>query len=193
MDFSSSDIVKLAELLKPPKNNSDSEDSDSEQINNAEPLPTDVGKKPKPSVYAKLPHKDETKKYDPMNPESEEKLYFNEESEVISDWRKTPQWDISYKQKVTASDVFLQMGAKSPATASCEDMILKIHLPEEDHRNIDLKIKESSITLVSPKYKLDAPLPHPVDPQRGNAQWDQDAENLVVTLRMNREFDFINF
>ncbi|KAF5298420.1 hypothetical protein FQR65_LT01198 [Abscondita terminalis] len=190
MDFEGSDILKLAELLKPPKNCSDSEDSDAEVSNCLEPLPNDVGKKPKPSVYTKITSETRPKKYDP---ETEDALYFDEEAVAATEWRKTPHWDVSYKQQVTASDVFLQMEAKSPSTASCEDMIIKIHLPEEDHVNIDLKIKEQSITLVSPKYKLDVPLPHPVDPQRGNAQWDKDTENLIVTLRMNREFDFINF
>ncbi|KAF5306397.1 hypothetical protein FQA39_LY08906 [Lamprigera yunnana] len=193
MDFEGSDILKLAELLAPKHEcNSDSDESDGERCtNNTEPLPSEVGKKPKQSVYAKLPPKNESKKYDALDPECEDALYFTDESKT--DWRKTPKWDISYKQLVTASDVFLQMGQKSPATASCEDIILKIHLVEEDHRNIDLKITESAINLVSPKYRLEIPLPQPVDPKRGNAKWDQDTETLTVTLRMNREFDFINF
>lgn len=85
------------------------------------------------------------------------------------------------------------MSGKTLATASCEDMILKIHLPEEDHRNIDLKVFKDNIKLVSPKFRLEIPLPHSVDPQRGNAQWNKDAEQLIVTLRMEREFDYINF
>lgn len=85
------------------------------------------------------------------------------------------------------------MGAKNPSTASCEDMILKIHLPSEDFYNIDIKITENQVKLISSKYSLEAPLPQTVDPQKGNAQWDKETEMLIVTLRMNREFDFINF
>lgn len=40
------------------------------------------------------------------------------------DPRIEPEYDISYKQKITTEDVFLQMGNKSPATASCEEMIV---------------------------------------------------------------------
>lgn len=85
------------------------------------------------------------------------------------------------------------MSGKSTSTASCEDMILKVHLPEEDHRNIDLKITKKNIVLVSSKYKLDMPLPQPVNPKLGNAQWDKETEKLIVTLRMDREFDYVNF
>ena len=35
--------------------------------------------------------------------------YFEEQTQEISDWRKVPEWDVSYRQQVTASDVFLQV------------------------------------------------------------------------------------
>lgn len=85
------------------------------------------------------------------------------------------------------------MGGKSPATASCEDMVISVHLPGEDRQNIDLKITSNRLDLVSSQYKLDVPLPHPVDPKRGNAQWDKNDEKLIITLTMNREFDYVNF
>ncbi|KAB0800636.1 hypothetical protein PPYR_06376 [Photinus pyralis] len=190
MDFDGSSLLKLAELLKPQKEFDTDSDSEDDARDPKEPE-CKGGKTPKQSVYSKLPP--EKPKFDVNDPESEEALYFSEQSCANSDWRKTPQWEVAYKQQVSASDVFLQMSGKSTSTASCEDMIIKINLPEEDFRNIDLKITETCLKLVSPKYKLEVPLPQPVDPQRGNAQWDKDAEKLVVTLRMNREFDFINF
>lgn len=85
------------------------------------------------------------------------------------------------------------MSGKTAATASCEDMIVSINLPGEKYKNIDLKITKERLDLLSPLYKLGIALPHPVDSQRGNAKWDNSTEKLVVTLRMNREFDFVNF
>ena len=41
--------------------------------------------------------------------------------------------------------------------------------------------------------KLGLHLPHPVDHKTGKAQWDGDKEILNVTLRMQREYDFMNF
>lgn len=85
------------------------------------------------------------------------------------------------------------MSGKTPATASCEDMIVSVYLPGEKYKNIDLKITKERLDLLSPKYKLGIPLPHPVDSQRGDAKWDNSTEKLAVTLRMDREFDFVNF
>ena len=36
-------------------------------------------------------------------------------------------------------------------------------------------------------------LPHPVDHKNGKAQWDGKTETLSVTLRLKREYDFMNF
>lgn len=85
------------------------------------------------------------------------------------------------------------MGNKGPATASCENMIVSVHMPGENRQNIDLKVTKERLDVVSPNFKLELPLPQPVDPQRGNAQWDKDTENLIVTLYLEREFDYINF
>lgn len=72
-------------------------------------------------------------------------------------------------------------------------MIISVHLPGEDRQNIDLKVTKERLDVVSSSFRLGLPLPHPVDPQRGNAQWDKDAEKLIITLDMDREFDYINF
>lgn len=85
------------------------------------------------------------------------------------------------------------MGNKGPGTASCENMILSVHLPGEDRQNMDLKVTAQRVELVSPRFRLGLPLPHPVNPQLGNAQWDKDSEKLVVTLATDREFDYVNF
>lgn len=85
------------------------------------------------------------------------------------------------------------MGGKTPATSSCEDMIVTVDMPGEKFKNIDIKITKDKLDLLSPQYKLNIPLPHPVDAQKGNAKWDADKEKLIITLRMDREFDYINF
>lgn len=52
-----------------------------------------------------------------------------EEFDTSDDPRIQPDYEITYKQKVTTEDIFLQMGNKTPSTASCEDMVVKIILP----------------------------------------------------------------
>ena len=47
--------------------------------------------------------------------------------------------------------------------------------------------------LFSPFFsKLGLHLPHPVDSKNGKAQWDKSKNLLTVTLRMLREYDFLN-
>ncbi|KAG5861911.1 hypothetical protein JTB14_019460 [Gonioctena quinquepunctata] len=192
------DIQKLVELFNPKVDDSESEDERDEPKNttkaikpenSASDIPSS-GKKVNP--YAKIKHNKEERR-EILDPENEELLYEELEHGTQSNWKDSPKWDIAYKQQVTASDVFLQMGFKNPTSSSCEDMIISIHLPGESHQNIDLKILKDSLTLVSPRFYLQLPLPHPVDPQKGNAKWDSESQKLIVTLRMDRELDLVNF
>lgn len=113
----------------------------------------------------------------------------------LFDSRKQPDFIISYKQAVTTEDMFLGMGLKTPATSSCEDMIVQISLPEETVKidQIELKVEEGSIDLQSPTYRLKLLLPHKIHPNKGRAEFDADKKNLTLTLRLNREYDFVNF
>lgn len=51
------------------------------------------------------------------------------EYEAGDDPRAQPDYEIVYKQKLGAEDIFLQMGNRNPSSSSCEDMIVKISLP----------------------------------------------------------------
>lgn len=85
------------------------------------------------------------------------------------------------------------MGGKTTSTASCEDIVITVELPGEKRQNVDLKITRDKLDLTSPRFRLNIPLPHPVDPQQGTAEFDSAAENIKITLRMDREFDYVNF
>uniref|UniRef100_A0A1B0DQX1 PIH1D1/2/3 CS-like domain-containing protein n=1 Tax=Phlebotomus papatasi TaxID=29031 RepID=A0A1B0DQX1_PHLPP len=115
----------------------------------------------------------------------------NEELET----RKRPEYRISYKQEVKVEDVFLQMTNKTSATSSCEDMTITIHLPEEtcDVDRMELKTTDQEVDLETPIYRLKIPLPHPIDPDRKKAAWNPDKKELILTLRMKRDLDFVNF
>jgi hypothetical protein len=45
------------------------------------------------------------------------------------DSRPQPEYEIIYKQDLTSEELFLGMSNKTPATSSCEYMIVKIQLP----------------------------------------------------------------
>lgn len=44
--------------------------------------------------------------------------------EVDSDSRLQPEYDMVFRQAVSAEDVYLGMGNKNPTTASCEELVV---------------------------------------------------------------------
>lgn len=109
--------------------------------------------------------------------------------------RKQPDFTITYRQAVTTEDMFLAMGLKTPATSSCEDMIVEIFLRDDVVKidQMDLKVEDVSINLQTPVYFLKLSLPHKIHPKKGRAEFDSDKKVLKLTLHMNREYDFVNF
>ena len=118
-----------------------------------------------------------------------------ERDEELLDTRKQPNYTILYKQAVTTEDIFLQMGLKTPATSSCEDIIVDIQLPDETVGidRMDLQVESNIVHLQTPVYRLNLSLPHKVDPKKSRAAFDSVKKTLKLTLRMNRELDFVNF
>ncbi|CAG5122531.1 unnamed protein product [Candidula unifasciata] len=115
------------------------------------------------------------------------------EYDSLYDPRPQPEYDIVYSQAVRSEDVFLQMGNKTPMTSSCENIIIKIKLPETKVAEVELDIKPKFLDCRTPNFKLGLHLPHPVDEKSGKAQWDAKQETLIVTLNLCREYDIFNF
>ena len=115
--------------------------------------------------------------------------------EELLDSRKAPDYTITYKQVISTEDIYLQMGLKTPATSSCEDMIIEIKLPDEmvGIDQMDLNVTENEVQLKSPVYNLKLLLPQKVHPNKGRAEYDADKKLLKITIRMDREYDFVNF
>lgn len=109
--------------------------------------------------------------------------------------RLAPEYRIVYKQSVAPEDIYLRMGNKTAATSSCEEMCLEILLPKETVSidRMELDVSSNEIDLRTPIYRLKLPLIQPTDPDRGKASWDDKQKILRLTLRMKREYDFINF
>lgn len=109
--------------------------------------------------------------------------------------RLTPEYRIIYKQSIAPEDIYLQMSSRTTATASCEEMCLEILMPQEtvsiDRMQLDVTADE--IDLRTPVYRLKLPLVQQIDPDHGKASWDNKEKTLRLTVRMKREYDFINF
>jgi hypothetical protein len=87
--------------------------------------------------------------------------------------------------------MFLGMSGRDPSSGSCEDLVVKIKLPNTSGKDIDLDVLPTFLDLRTPVYRLGLHLPHPVDDKAGTAKWDPAAHTLSVTLRMVREYDFL--
>lgn len=87
------------------------------------------------------------------------------------------------------------MGNKSSATSSCDELLIKIQLPDETVGidRMDLSVSSNEIDLQTPVYRLKLPLVQPINPDKGKAQFDSDQKILMLSLEMKREFDFVNF
>ncbi|NXX86218.1 PIHD3 protein, partial [Urocolius indicus] len=118
-----------------------------------------------------------------------------EGSEFDDSWdtREQPEYQILFKQSVGTEDVFFGMSRKDPSTACCEDMVIKIKLPETKCSDITLDIQDKVLDLRTAKKKLLLHLPYPVDSKNSKARFLSEEETLEVTLRLSRMFDFINF
>ncbi|XP_040181119.1 dynein assembly factor 6, axonemal, partial [Rana temporaria] len=109
------------------------------------------------------------------------------------DPREKPEYEILFKQRVSSEDLFLGLSRKDPSTACCEDMVIRIQLPDTKVSDVSLDVKKKYINLCTPKYKLGLHLPHAVNDKSGQAKFMADAGTLELTLPMVRDMDFINF
>ena len=107
------------------------------------------------------------------------------------DPRMRPEYEILYKQAVSAEDMFIGLSGRDPSTSSCEDLVVRITLPNTTMSQVELDITSTFLDLRSPSYRLGLHLPHPVDDKNGTAKWHADKSLLVVTLPMRREYDFL--
>jgi len=96
-----------------------------------------------------------------------------------------------FKQAVTSEDMYLQVRGRNPSSSSCEDLVVKIKLPDTEYSDVNLDVSDTFLDCRTPKYKLGLFLPHPVDSKNGKAQWDKSKGLLTVTVRLVREYDFL--
>lgn len=60
--------------------------------------------------YAKIRRDTDDKKSHIVEDAYDESCFLEEgNNDVSSDWKKCPRWDVAYRQKVTPSDVYLQV------------------------------------------------------------------------------------
>lgn len=188
--FTASDLFALKNLLSPNEDSSDEERLAKPSIRNN---PGDIGPKKKKQ---KKKEGDEAEKKPPPDPnaiwqadEIPETAYV----EDVYDPRPQPEYEIHFKQDVSAEDMYLQMSPKNATTACCEYMVVMVKLPKTSKEEIKLDVKDQFLDLRTKQFKLGLHLPNPVKPELSKAKWLSEQSTLEVTMVNNRELDYINF
>lgn len=114
-----------------------------------------------------------------------------EDHGVEDDPRPEPEYTTAYKQEVSNEDMYLQMSGKDASSHWCEDMVIKIKLPNHKMADCELEVTDNYVDLRTPTHRLGLHLPHPCDSKNGSAKFDKEKELLTITLRMMREMDFL--
>ncbi|KXJ15827.1 protein PIH1D3 [Exaiptasia diaphana] len=176
-------LSALSELLKPKDGVEDNSDDDLDKLSKKPSLnPGNIG----PEKQTKSDQVNKSK-----NIWDIDEVADSAHDADAYDTRLEPQYEILFKQAVTSEDMYLQMSNRNPSTASCEDIVIKIQLPNTNYTDVELDVTDKFLDCRTPKFKLGLHLPHSVDSANGKAQWDKEKQFLTVTLRLIRELDFL--
>ncbi|CAI9734614.1 Hypothetical predicted protein [Octopus vulgaris] len=144
MAFQQYDIRALANLLRQPGEDSD---SDSDTVCGGHSYgPGHVG--PEKNSKDGTAEKDTKQSKDIW---SADEIPEGSEFDSLWDQRPQPEYSIVYNQNVRTEDIFLQMGNKTPSSSSCERMVVKIQLPNTMMKDISLDVKPKFLDLRTPK------------------------------------------
>lgn len=182
MAFSFEDLENLKRIIAPDEE----EDDFITRPGGSTLTPADVtgGRKEMAPAHSKITAK--------VNRKEPGKIWKDEEvnnlAQKLSDDRPEPEYEILYKQNVGTEDVFLGIGGLDPSSRCCQDLLVKIALPETRQNEISVDVANGVLKLQAPKFALTLPLPHPVADKSGNAKWDPLKSTLLVSLPIIKEF-----
>ncbi|XP_037085752.1 dynein assembly factor 6, axonemal-like [Pollicipes pollicipes] len=123
----------------------------------------------------------------------DDEVHEGAELDDVDDPRPRPEYTMTFRQQVTAEDMFLQVGNKTPATASCEQLVVRVQLPGETRASTVLDVRQRHVDVRAERWRLSLFLPHPVRDKQARAHWDADSETLELVLPVSRELDALNF
>lgn len=96
--------------------------------------------------------------------------------------REEPIFEIMHRQKIGAEDVYLGLSGMDPSSNKCQEIIMKIQLPNTNIKEVSLDLKQNKIILETPKYFLDHYLPYNIKEKESTAKWIKDKNILEVIV-----------
>ncbi len=187
--FSLGDIQSLSNLL----NGTENDDVDENQFYSNETKstlnPGNINGKekkeiapPNTKIEAKYNHRILTK---PKNEIWTEKDFKEEKFE--EDDRPKPKFEILYKQNVGIEDIYLGLSDKDISSNSCDQLLMKVYLPNTNLKEIGLEVKEQSVHLTTPQYLLNHILQYKVFKDKTEAKWDKNKGLLLLTFFVKKK------
>ena len=137
---------------------------------------------PNTKIEAKYNHRILTK---PKNEIWTEKDFKEEKFE--EDDRPKPKFEILYKQNVGTEDIYLGLSDKDISSNSCDQLLMKVYLPNTNLKEIGLEFKEQSVHLTTPQYLLNHILQYKVFKDKTEAKWDKNKGLLLLTFFIKKK------
>ncbi|CAK9002364.1 unnamed protein product [Durusdinium trenchii] len=127
------------------------------------------------------------------------------------DDRAIPKYEILPRQKLQASDAYLNLQEMDPSSDRCQELLIKVWLPGEQLRDISVDVLEDRLLLQATKHQLNVALPHKaawqgkqqgsaesgrgdfrVRKDAGNAKWDKLQGVLSVCVPIDQKVKYFS-
>lgn len=108
------------------------------------------------------------------------------------DDRVEPKYEVMPRQRLGASDAFLNLQEMDQSSDRCQELLIKIWLPDTQLKDISLDVLEDRVLLQAPKHRLNLALPHKVKKDSGNAKWDKVSGLLSVVVPVNTKIKYFS-
>ena len=79
-------------------------------------------------------------------------------------------------------DVYHHLGDMDQSSDKCQNLLMKIKLPNTKLQEIQFDVTQSVCQLQTPQYFLHHILPYNVNDKEGNCKWVSDLHELHVTV-----------
>lgn len=106
------------------------------------------------------------------------------EENIKEDGRPQPKFEVLHKQLVSSEDIYLGLSGKDVSSNSCDQLLVKVWLPDTTLKEIGVEVKEQSIHLQTPNYLLNHILPYKVNKEKSDAKWDKEKGLLLITVNI---------
>jgi len=106
------------------------------------------------------------------------------------DDREIPKYEVMPRQQMGTTDAYLNLQDMDPSSDRCQELLIKIWLPDTQLKDISVDVMEDRLLLQAPRHRLNLALPHKVKKDSGNAKWDKVAGLLSIVAPLDTKVKY---